>query len=84
MVYNSLGLSFLYSKKHYGIVMELLKKVFELIAIIDVAVMVVYNFFAYYGSDKADFEQHRKRIIITNILFLVILLLTIMLSKAMS
>ncbi len=62
--------------------MNLINKLLEIIAIADVIVMIVFNFLNSTQNDTSS-RAYKKRTIIANIVFLIILLAAVFISKAL-
>ncbi len=62
--------------------MNLINKLLEIIAIADVIVMIVFNFLNSTQNDTSS-RTYKKRTIIANIVFLIILLAAVFISKAL-
>jgi hypothetical protein len=63
--------------------MNIINKLLEIISIADIIIMLVFNFLNSTGEDTSS-QVHKKRTIIANIVFLIVLLTGIFVSKALN
>ena len=63
--------------------MYYINKLLEMIAIADVIIMIVFNFLNSTGEDTSS-PSYKKRTILANIVFLIVLLTVIIISKVLN
>ena len=62
--------------------MNSINEILKVIAIADVIITVVFNYFNSYAKDTAS-QSYKKRTVIANIVFLIVLLTAVILAKAL-